>query len=137
MKTKYEQDFHAWAFEQARRVRAGEAVDVEHVAEELESLGNQQRRELEARLALLMAHMLKCEFQPERHTRSWDLTIAEQRRAIARLINKMPSLKSALEEAAADAYGDAVFQAARETDKIEADFPARCPWTIEEVLEGK
>src|SRR3954447_20535205 len=66
--TKYETDFHQWAFEQAQRLRSGEPVDVENVAEELETLARSEERELTNRLAVLLQHMLKCEHQPERRT---------------------------------------------------------------------
>ena len=85
--TKYETDFHQWAFEQAQRLRSGEPVDVENVAEELETLGRSEERELTNRLAVLLQHMLKCERQPERRNAGWDATIKEQRRRIARLLD--------------------------------------------------
>ena len=64
----YESDFHAWTFEQARRLRAGEAVDVKNVAEELETLGRSEQEQLTNRLAVLLQHLLNSEFQPEKKT---------------------------------------------------------------------
>src|SRR4051812_43093582 len=83
----YDQDHLAWIEEQAAHLRAGRlhALDVENLAEELDDMAACQRRELESRLEVIMAHLLKIRTQPERHTRGWDATIGEQRRQIARL----------------------------------------------------
>jgi Domain of unknown function DUF29 len=116
-------------------VRAGEAVDREHVAEELEDLGRQARRELRTHFTILMTHMLKRQYQPHHHTRSWDLTIKAQRLEVQKLLKDMPSLQATLNEIMSDAYGAAVIHAAQETrELVESDFPAQCPWTAEEIL---
>jgi hypothetical protein len=130
----YENDFHAWALDQARRLRAGEPLDGEHIAEELESLSGNREDELINRLGLLMAHMLKCEFQPDKQTRSWTATIIEQRRRIARLLNKNPSLKGKLAESVETAYLSAMTLAGAETGIIEQDLPQECPYSLAEIL---
>jgi len=132
--TKYETDFHQWAFEQAQRLRSGEPVDVENVAEELETLGRSEERELTNRLAVLLQHMLKCDRQPERRNASWEGTIKEQRRQIARLLEENPSLKPKLPDYLEDAYATAVTFASIGTGVIEEDFPARCRYAIDEIL---
>ena len=106
----YEQDFYAWANQQAGLLRAGKLsqADIEHIAEEIESMGKTEKRELISRLAVLLAHMLKWRFQPERRTKSWRLTIEEQRRQVIRHMRDNPSLKSRLFEAIEEAYGDYV-----------------------------
>ncbi|MGH9627003.1 MAG: DUF29 domain-containing protein, partial [Bryobacteraceae bacterium] len=103
MPTLYESDFHAWAFEEARKLRAGEPVDVNNIAEELEDLGRSQQQQLVNRLAVLLAHLLKWEYQSDKRTPSWNATIKEQRIRINRLVDKMPSLKAAWTEAVVDA----------------------------------
>jgi hypothetical protein len=134
----YETDAHAWAWEQARRLRAGEPIDARNIAEELEDLARDCERTLESHLTVLLMHMLKRDFQPGRHTRSWELTIKEQRRQVNRNLKKMPSLRPKLAEAIADLYPIAVLQASRETQKVEADFPSRCPYSEDEILtEGE
>jgi hypothetical protein len=131
----YETDFHAWAFEQARKLRAGEAIDVENVAEELEDLGRTERRHLRNHLAVLLQHMLKWEFQTDNQSASWAATIKVQRRRVNKLLAEMPSLKASLAETIGDAYESAVIFASAETMIIEEDFPAECPYTVEEILE--
>ena len=132
--TKYETDFHQWAFEQAQRLRSGEPVDVENVAEELESLGRSEERELTNRLAVLLQYKVKCEHQPEGRNAGWDATIKEQRRRIARLLGQNPSLKPKLGECVQDAYATAVTFASVETGIVEEDFPAECRYGIDEIL---
>ena len=65
---QYSTDLHAWAFEQVPRLRAGKAVDIENIAEELENLGRSQEEQLTNRLAVLIQHLFKCEHQPDRRT---------------------------------------------------------------------
>src|SRR5215467_9881359 len=130
----HEIDFHAWAFEQAQKVRAGEAIDKENVAEELEDLGRSQQQQLENRLAVLLAHLLKWEFQPVKRCTNWMRTIREQRVRIRRLLAKMPSLKAHLPEAITDAYAIAVAFASAETMIVEEDFPSECPYSVDQIL---
>ncbi|MCT6678023.1 DUF29 domain-containing protein, partial [Staphylococcus aureus] len=75
--TLYEQDFYAWANEQAGLLRAGKLAqaDIEHIAEEIESMGKTEKRELVSRLAVLLLHLLKWQFQPGRRGTSWQATI--------------------------------------------------------------
>lgn len=68
MGTSYEKDVVAWAKEQAALLRAGQfsALDIEHLAEEIEDVGKSEQRELANRMAVLLAHLLKWQCQPER-----------------------------------------------------------------------
>lgn len=136
MRAEYEIDFHAWAFEQAQKLRAGEAVDVDHIAEELETLGRSQEQQLTNRLAVLLKHLLKCEFQPEKRSASWDATIKEQRRRVSRLLNENPSLQAKLDACIRDAYETAVTFASVETGTVEDDFPAECPFLVDVILDA-
>jgi hypothetical protein len=131
----YERDFFAWANEQAALLRSGrlDQADIDHIAEEIESMGRTEKRELVSRLAVLLMHLLKWRFQPSMRCTSWRLTIEVQRRELARHLADNPSLKSKLAEATADAYGDAVLNAARETGIDKTTFPSLCPWSFEEV----
>src|SRR5262245_40176638 len=115
---QYETDFHAWAFDQAQRLRAGEPIDTANVAEELEGLGGEEQQTLESHLTVLLLHLLKRDYQSIRHSRSWELTIKEQRKQVNRLLKKMPSLVPKLADAIADTYPIAVIQACRETRKV-------------------
>ncbi len=87
----YEKDFYAWTVEQARLLRAGElsALDVANIAEEIESLGRSDRRELGSRLTVLLLHLLKWRSQPDTRSKSWLATIREQRRQIEKLLREV------------------------------------------------
>lgn len=137
MSETYDRDFYAWANEQAALLRAGRLAeaDIAHIAEEIESMGKTEKRELINRLAVLLAHLLKWKLQPEGRTRSWRLTIEEQRRQIIRHMRDNPSLKSSLSEAMDDGYGDAIIAAERETDLDRAAFPKLCPWSFGQIMD--
>jgi hypothetical protein len=132
----YEQDFYAWANEQAALLRAGKlaAADIENIAEEIESMGRGEKRELINRLSVLLAHLLKWRFQPERRGHSWIYTIREQRLQIARHMKDNPSLHAKTAEAIADAYETAVLAAAEDSGLVEKTFPQACPFSFEQVV---
>src|SRR6266849_1972761 len=90
----YEQDFYAWTQTTAALIRAGKWYDLdwEALAEEVESLGKSQHRELGSRLDVLVMHLLKWRYQPSEHSRSWRSTIRTQRRELRRLLQQNPSL---------------------------------------------
>ncbi len=137
MSDLYDRDFYAWANQQAALLRAGalSAADIAHIAEEIESMGRSEKRELINRLAVLLLHLLKWEHQPARRGRSWLLSIREQRREVAEVLGDNPSLRSRLPELLADAYSKALLAAQRETGLPEHAFPAECPWTCEQAMQ--
>ena len=133
----YEADFHAWTKDQAARLRdlRPNSIDWENVAEEIESLGRSEKREIESRMGVLLVHLLKWAHQPERRKLGWRATITEQRRKLARAVEESPSLGAYPETVLADEYEVARARAADETDLPEETFPVTCPFTIEEVLD--
>lgn len=136
--TYHQYDFYSWAKENAALLRARrfEEIDIENIAEELEDMGGSRERELESRLGILLAHLLKWHYQPERRSVSWTATIMEQRRRIERLLRKNPGLKGYLEEAFGEAYGDARLIAMRETGLQQDVFPESPPFTLTQTLDA-
>ncbi|EBF0273001.1 DUF29 domain-containing protein [Salmonella enterica] len=136
MRSIYTSDYYGWTQQQAELLRAGKLgdLDVNNLLEELESMGGSERRELESRLEVLFMHLLKWKYQPNFRGKSWTLTIKEQRRKIARRLEKSPSLKRELSEMAVESYGDAILSAARETGLDEENFPPEMPWTLADAL---
>ena len=134
--TLYDRDFYAWANEQAGLLRAGRLADADiaHIAEEIESIGKSEKRELVSRLAALLLHLLKWRFQAARRSRSWQNSIEVQRIRLETHLRDNPSLKSMLEEAVADAYRVARLEAENETGIDRAAFPATCPWSFEQMM---
>ena len=134
----YESDFYHWTVDQVANLRLGNLgnLDLENLAEEIESLGNQQRSELENRLAVLLGHLLKWDLQPDLRGKSWRSTIKEQRRQIQRLIQKNPSLKSYLDEAISEGYESALDLVVRETPLDYQDLPHVCPYAIAQIFDN-
>ncbi len=113
----YEQDFGRWIEEQARAIREGrfDALDREHLAEEIESMGGSDRREIVSRLAVIVHHLLKQRVQPELDGRSWRSTLNVQRSYLARILARSPSLRGYLDEAFALAIPQGIRSAEIET----------------------
>jgi hypothetical protein len=134
--TLYDRDFYAWSQEQAGLLRAGKLTqaDIEHIAEEIESMGKTEKREMVSRLAVLLLHLLKWHYQPGRRGTSWQATIRVQRRDLAAHMADNPSLKSKLPDAIHQAYGNAAIEAGAETGLAESIFPAVCPWSFDQIM---
>jgi len=134
---EYETDFYAWTIHSAKLLREGKLseVDIENVAEEIESMGKSEKRELINRLAVLIAHLLKWKFQSVRRSNSWKYTIKEQRIQLSDLLEESPSLKNALEEKINHAYEHAVVIAIKETALEEEIFPDNCPFSLKQCLD--
>jgi hypothetical protein len=96
----YERDYYTWALKQARalRARSTEALDWENLAEEVEGLARTEARELKNRLEVLLVHLVKWRYQPAKRSKSWRLTIREQRQRLAQLLDENPGLKSTLQD---------------------------------------
>ncbi len=133
----YDRDFYSWSIGQARalRHRSLKELDLDHLAQELEDMGRSELRELESRLVVLLTHLLKWAYQPAARSKSWRLTIKEQRLAAGQLLDDSPSLKNKLCEVLRGAYQRARLAAARETPLEEEDFPPQCPWVFEQLID--
>ncbi len=137
MSNAYQTDFYAWALEQAALLRDGRfaSADVANVAEEIESMGRGEKRELVDRLTVLLLHLLKWRFQPGFRSASWSSRVREQRIRLRSHLKDNPSLKSKADEAFAEAYELAVIGAARETGLPEDDFPKSAPYRFEQAVD--
>ncbi|MES2325193.1 MAG: DUF29 domain-containing protein [Pseudomonadota bacterium] len=133
----YDGDVVAWAYEQAALLRAGRwsELDIDNIAEEIESVARTERRELKTRMALLLAHLLKWQMQPSLRGKSWLRTIRLQRSEIHELLRDMPSLRPSLQktEWLSSAWEHAVGQASVETGL--QDFPESMCWSVDQILD--
>jgi hypothetical protein len=134
----YVRDFHAWANKQAALLRAGEfaAADIEHIAEEIESLGQTETRELVNCVGALQLHLLRWRYQPKRRNGNSQASIKLRRLNLAKHLQGNPSLKARLPEAIEDAFGWAAAKVAEEARLSESDLPSTCPWSFEEMMRG-
>lgn len=135
--TTHETDFYAWTQEQVQLLKTGQLnqIDYQNIAEEIEDMGRSEQRQLESRLEVLIMHLLKWQFQPNLRSRSWQLTIKEQRLRLEKILQKNPSLQPNLAEAIEDVYPLATLSAERETGL--SLFPETCPYTLTEILSNE
>jgi Domain of unknown function DUF29 len=133
----YETDFDAWAQQQAAALRAKDwaALDIEHLAEEVEELRKSERRAVRSQLRRLMSHLLKWHYQPQRRSESWQSTIVDARRLLADDLEDNLSVARELTVLADWAYPRARREAAKDTGRPLATFPEACPWALEQVLD--
>ena len=143
--TAYETDFYAWLQDQAvlLAARRFEELDLPHLVEELQLMGNSERGELSNRLSVLLAHLLKLQSAPDRlpygydrAQRGWHLTCTEQRLQLGKLLRRNPSLRPSVPEELPDAYAIARLQTALALGIDEAALPPTCPWGATQVLEA-
>ena len=133
----HDADFHAWAMDQGRKLRAARLseLDLLYLAEEIEDMGRAEKRELTNRLSVLLAHLLKWAAQPTRRGRSWLASIGEQRDQAELLLRDSPSLRPLLPEILEDAYRLGRRAAVRDTRLAADRLPTGCPWGLERVLD--
>ncbi|MDZ4798289.1 MAG: DUF29 domain-containing protein [Bryobacteraceae bacterium] len=141
VKDSYETDFFEWTRETAEKIRQGSfsAIDLETLAEEVESLGSRDQREALRRLFQLLLHLLKWRYQAEYRKRvgeaSWRQSIDNQRDALERIFVASPSLRRFVLENWQMEFGRARKRAASQTGLSLIAFPTECQWTLEQILD--
>lgn len=136
----YQSDVIAWANEQAAFIRAGrfEMLDLEQIADEIEDVGKSEQREFANRMALLLAHLVKWQYQTSNRGVSWERTIKGQRTMIQCRLLKTPSLKSLIvqDDFWQEAWADVVRIAEHETGMLN-QFPDSCPWSFDQIMNAE
>ncbi|MFS2003714.1 DUF29 domain-containing protein [Duganella sp. CT11-25] len=136
MGTLYEDDIIAWSEQQAALLRAGrwELLDRDNIAEEIEDVGNREKKELRSRMIVLLTHLLKWQFQASHRGSSWINTIRTQRVAIEDALDDYPSLHKLLDDPQwlAKTYSRAAREACAQTHlKV---IPAALPWSAAQCV---
>jgi hypothetical protein len=135
----YEQDFLTWTQQQADYLKKGywSQLDVKNLIEELEALGRSEQKELSSYFQVLVMHLLKCEYQPEKRTSSWNHTLSNCRDKIQDCLEDTPSLQIFLQDSEwiDKYYRRSRRDAAKETQKSLETFPAKCPYAIAQILD--
>ena len=133
----YLADETAWLEAMSTLIERGryDDLDYHHLGEYLADMARRDRREVESRLAILIAHILKWKHQPDRRSGSWRSTIVVQRQELAGLVER-GVLRSHAEKMLETVYRRAVEQAAAETGLPDDQFPAACPFSLEELLSS-
>jgi hypothetical protein len=139
MQSLYENDFYEWVRTTVKQLQERDLtnLDWDNLIEEIESLGRQEKRELVNRLIVLLMHLLKWEFQPEKRSRSWLATIKIQRIEIAQHLKNNPSLKPYLNDAITNAYEIGILEAVKETGLSSQAFPTSCPYSWSEIITDR
>ncbi|MEB3160530.1 MAG: DUF29 domain-containing protein [Synechocystis sp.] len=130
----YEQDYSQWAETMADLLESGRftELDIENLVEEVRDLSKRERDRLLSSLRLIVHHLLKWDYQPDRRSRSWQGTIERERANINFYLKDSPSLKRYLiDESLSKVYPTARADGFKETG---LEFPASCPYGIDEVL---
>ena len=132
----YESDYYRWLLENADRLRTGRVseADLDRIAEELEEMGRSERRALGSHISVLVAHLLKWQFQSTHRSSSWRGSIHNARSSIQDLLDDSPSLRNQLAPLVASKYRNARFNAANETNLSESAFPDDCPYPLDDLL---
>jgi Domain of unknown function DUF29 len=135
--TLYDSDYFLWSAHQAALMRQGKLnlLDIENLAEEIESLGKSDRRALMSQVNRLLVHLLKWQFQAELRSASWENSIEMARDAMRRIVEDSPSLKDAIEDRLNNEYKLARRKAARETKLPETNFPSNCAYSLKQILD--
>ena len=133
----YEQDLFAWTQQQVNLLthQRWHELDVENLIDELEGMARRDRREMINRLIILIAHLLKWEFQPDHQSGSWRGSIQEQRLQLNGLLEDSPSLHQQFIESLEKAYPQAVKLASKETELPTTKFPNECPYELAQLLD--
>ncbi len=149
----YERDFYTWTQDQAAALRRGrlKALDLEHLAEEIEDLGKSERSAAESYATRILEHALKLGYWTwlgDRNARAWRTEIRAFQRNLKRKLEENPGLKRQLDgilhrawegakielarQAAHQAIDDSAFE--QLAGKGEAAYPEFCPWSFEQLL---
>jgi hypothetical protein len=132
----YKQDFFLWLEITARllKERRFSDIDITNLIEEIESMGRSEKHGLQSNLVVVLLHLLKYKYQPEKRSKSWLSSILEHRRRLRVCFEDSPSLKPYFTEVFERCYQDARHQAAVETGLPLDRFPEESPFTPQETL---
>jgi len=133
----YEADFFLWSYEQAELLRQGRfsELDLPNIIEEIESLGRSDKRALISAYRVLIRHLLKWQYQPQKRSVSWQVTIRAQRTEIETLEDESPSLAAKAGEIVSRTYAKARSEAAEETFLPLTTFPETCGYLLAQLRD--
>ena len=132
----YERDYYLWLNKMVQLLRDDQLSELDklNLIEELKDMGRSEKRAIKSNLTVLLMHLLKTKYQPEKRSKSWSRTIVEHRRRLLILLEDSPSLKNYLQEVFSNSYQAARQDAATETQLPLTTFPVDCPFSSENIL---
>ncbi len=133
----YEQDYYLWLTTTAEILKSNNLsqLDIPNLIEEIKDMGRSEKNALESNLCIIIMHLLKYKYQPEKRTNSWRYTIREHRRRIRKAFRNSPSLKPYFHQVFAECYEDARKLAADETGLPLNTFHHEPIFTPEQILD--
>ena len=137
MNSIFDQDYSLWLEKTVRLLQKGQwnAVELERLTQEIEAMGKSEKRAVKSNLIVLLMHLLKMKYQPEKRTESWRSSIVEHRRRLLLLFEDSPSLRGYFLEVFDSCYSAARQDAAVETRLPVELFQAQSPFTVEQILD--
>ncbi|CAN1210304.1 DUF29 domain-containing protein [Tumidithrix helvetica PCC 7403] len=137
--TLYDRDFAVWIETTVALLKANQfqQIDLENLIEEVESMGKSQKSAIRNNLIVVLLHLLKWQYQPERRSKSWRSSMIEHRRRLRDYFLDSPSLRRYLDEVFDRCYEDACKQAAIETGLDLKVFPKESPFTPDQSLDSE
>lgn len=135
----YDRDFALWIAETLQNLEQGsfEQLDLENLMAEIEDMGKSQKHALESNLAIVLLHLLKWQYQPEKRSNSWKFSLREHRQHLQKTFRDSPSLKNYYLQVLAECYQDSRELAADETGLDVMVFPIEIPFTPEQILDSE
>ena len=142
---RYEDDVYTWSQQQAAALRRAAQSRVNLPTRSTSRTSPRRSRawvppscaSFYSRYAVLLMHLLKWQYQPEKRTPSWGTTIRTQRRDIAKLLKTSPGLKPKRPAELAEAYAADREDASGETGLAIETFPIHCPWALHQVEDSR
>ena len=133
----YEQDYALWLDEAVNLLRSQNfaEIDLENLIEEVEGMGGSQKQALESNLEVLLMHLLKYKYQPNKRSNSWRYTIIEHRLRLHKAFKHSPSLKRYYVQVFDECYLAARKLASAESGLAIATFSMESPFTPEQTLD--
>ncbi|MCM0593710.1 MAG: DUF29 domain-containing protein [Gloeotrichia echinulata GP01] len=137
--TLYETDYLQWIETTIKKLQSQDYknVDWENLIEEITDMGRSERKSLKSNFIVILVHLLKWQFQPEKRSGSWEGSIIEHRRRVKEALDDSPSLKPYLENIFAECYTQAVKQAKAETGLPLESFPVISPYELSKVTDDE
>ncbi|PSO56272.1 MAG: DUF29 domain-containing protein [Cyanobacteria bacterium QH_10_48_56] len=135
-KTLYDQDYYLWLEHTTQLLKQGKfsGVDIPNLIDEIEGMGKSQKQALKSNLRVVLMHLLKYQYQPEKRSNSWKYSIREHRNCLHDQFEDSPSLKRDFNDVFQQCYANAREEAADETGLSIDTFPIESPFLPEQSL---
>ena len=129
-------DEYSYLLQEAENIRNNkELLNKEYLVDFLLSEAKNKEREVKSLLINCFLHMLKCEYQPEKTTRSWHMTILNCQTELEFALEDEIALFNKLNDVVSICYDKARNRVSRETGLSINNFPKKCPWSLSEVID--